>query len=577
MVKDSASLRNELRRIDGAGYKAYKGIRGEYRFPSYTLTIDHIQGDPFASPSRIRVLFPIKNALFPEEFLDNNLKQIALSDFIGRKFKKGIYQFGRGIRGTGRGGLIWIEAGGQKILARSSVVIVGGNIEVRFRVGLPARGRRILGQEAISIFFTELPKIISFALIYDKREYNSIKNFVELFVDVAFLRDMLSEKGLVSFIGNDSLLPRKSGISDLPLSRDEAVLFKSPESLKVEFSLPSGKRICGMGIPKGVTLIVGGGFHGKSTLLRAIELGIYTHIPGDGREYVVTDPRAVKIRAEDGRNIEKVDISSFINNLPMGRPTIDFTTTFASGSTSQAANIVEAMEIGTRVLLIDEDTSATNFMIRDFRMQKLVEKEKEPITPFLDRVRGLYERYGISTVLVLGGSGDYFDKADTVIMMDEYLPRDVTDKAKNIVNLYPLNRDIEPINALKNPMSRIPLSSGFNFLKGRKIKIDNKGEDIIVIGQETIELDKVEQIVDHTQTKAIAYIIYYLVKSGIINNYRTMKEVMDIVDITLEKDGIDVFSPFSYPIGDMSSVRKYEVAAAINRLRTLKIKQKEVI
>ncbi len=577
MTAKDLSLKEKLKKIDGAGYKAYKEIEGEYHFPSYTLFIDHVQGDPFAPPSRIRISVSLDKTSFPEEFLKTKSRRVALSDFIGRKFKKGIGLYGKGIRGTGKSGLIWIEAGGQKVFERSSVTIFSETIEVRFRVGLPARGRRIRGDIATSIFFTEIPKIVLFSLFYKSEEYQKIKNFVELFEDIEYIRENLSSKGLVSFIANGALLPRRSGISDLPLPQKDAILFKSPSSLVTSFSLPSGRQISGMGIPKGVTLIVGGGFHGKSTLLRAIESGIWNHIKGDGREYVVADFHTVKIRSEDGRNIEKVDISPFINNLPMGKTTIDFSTTFASGSTSQAANIIEAMEAGAKVLLIDEDTSATNFMIRDLRMQKLVTKDKEPITPFLDRVRQLYLEYGISTILVLGGSGDYFDKADTVIMMDEYLPFDVTQKAKEIAISYKLHREEEVEGEFPKPRERILLTEGFNFLKGRKLKIDSKGKKIIIIGNETVELDKVEQIYDVTQTRTIAYIMYYLVKNGIINNYRSVKEVLDIADRVINEKGLDAFSPFRYPVGDMSIVRRYEVVTAINRLRTLKIKQKEVI
>ena len=157
-----------------------------------------------------------------------------------------------------------------------------------------------------------------------------------------------------------------------------------------------------------------------------MELGIYSHIPGDGREYVATDPKAVKIRAEDGRFVEKVNISPFIKSLPLLRDTLRFSTDNASGSTSQAANIMEALEMGARVLLIDEDTSATNFMIRDRRMQELVQKAHEPITPFIDKVRQLYQDQRVSTILVMGGSGDYFEAADTVIWMNNYRPFAVT-------------------------------------------------------------------------------------------------------------------------------------------------------
>ena len=101
-----------------------------------------------------------------------------------------------------------------------------------------------------------------------------------------------------------------------------------------------------MGIRKGITLIVGGGYHGKSTLLKALEAGVYNHIAGDGREFVITDDTAFKLRAEDGRSITGVDISPFIKNLPNKKDTVHFSTEDASGSTSQAANLMEALESG---------------------------------------------------------------------------------------------------------------------------------------------------------------------------------------------------------------------------------------
>ena len=165
--------------------------------------------------------------------------------------------------------------------------------------------------------------------------------------------------------------------------------FVSPSSMEVTLNLPNHGPLKGMGIPKGITLIVGGGYHGKSTLLEALELGVYNHIAGDGREYVITESDAVKIRAEDGRSIKSADISLFINDLPNGKDTCCFYTEDASGSTSQAANVMEAIETGSRLLLIDEDTSATNFMIRDELMQRVVKRSQEPITPFIERVQWL--------------------------------------------------------------------------------------------------------------------------------------------------------------------------------------------
>ena len=219
----------------------------------------------------------------------------------------------------------------------------------------------------------------------------------------------------------------------------DCVAFSSPDSLRVSMELPHKGKITGMGIPAGITLIVGGGYHGKSTLLNALELGIYNHIAGDGREYVITDITAQKLRSEDGRFIKDVDISLFINDLPNKKDTYRFSTEDASGSTSQAAGIVEGMEAGSRVFLLDEDTSATNFMVRDSFMQQVISREKEPITPFLERAEDLFEKAGISTILVAGSSGAFFHIADTVIQMDNYVPVDITRKVKALCASYPLN------------------------------------------------------------------------------------------------------------------------------------------
>jgi predicted ABC-class ATPase len=324
-----------------------------------------------------------------------------------------------------------------------------------------------------------------------------------------------------------------------------------------------------MGIPAGVTLIVGGGYHGKSTLLRAVERGVYNHIPGDGREWVITIPEAVKIRAEDGRRIEKVDISPFIQNLPFGIDTTSFSTEEASGSTSQAANIIEALEMGARLLLIDEDTSATNFMVRDVRMQQLVHKEKEPITPFLDKVRQLYEELGVSSLLVVGGSGDYLDVADTVIMMDEYRPREVTAQAKEICRQYPTMRRPEGGGSFGTIRNRVPLPESFQPLRGGKTKVEAKGLHTIVFGRENILLQHVEQLVDPSQTRAIAAAILYVARK--YAGKLTLREAIEQVIRDIDRHGLDILSLRPYPAGDYARFRPLELAAAINRLRTLKV------
>jgi len=573
-VLGSSSLFDTLRRIDGREYKAYRDVRGVFRFDGYTLYIDSVQGDPFAAPSRVRIVADASFCRIPEEFYSNRSREIALRDFLTRSFARAIRKFCRGRRGSGKSGVVSIDTPGQEILERTSCLIREGSVEVRFRVGLPAAGRRILGREAIDIFFKELPAVVEASLRYSSLDASALKRHVEVNEDQDYLRAQLTSLGLVAFVADGSVLPRRSGVDDRPMVASngrKVVSFRSPDSLRVRVTLPNSGDVSGMGIPEGVTLIVGGGFHGKSTLLRALERGIYNHIPGDGREFVVTREDAVKIRSEDGRSIVCVDIRPFINNLPFGTDTSCFTTENASGSTSQAANIVEALEIGSRLLLMDEDTSATNFMIRDERMQELVAKEKEPITPFLDRVRQLYTECGVSTVIVMGGSGDYFDVADNVIMMDCYLPYDVSERVKDIVSRMHSGRKVEVEGKFGEITSRVPLRESFDPSRGkREVKIDAKGLKSILFGRLSIDLSAVEQIVDISQTRAIGDIIHYYSLHHAGKEY-PLREGLERVMKEINEKGMDILSP--YKEGDYAACRIYEVASAVNRMRSLKVRQ----
>lgn len=569
-MKTEQTLDEKLHRIDGRGYKAYKEITGEYQFTGFTLLIDHVQGDPFAAPSRIRVRVDRKTSGLPQAFSANQSRKIALCDYLTRIFYKNCFKYSQGNRGTGKSGLIVVDRPGQEILESTAMVLTGHWIEVRFFMGLPAKGRRIAGRDAAIMFSKELPEIVKTSLFFNRLNPSDLKTHIEMAEDTDALRDGLDDLGLVGFVANGALLPRTSGIDPAPLTKERAFRFQSPDTLQADIMLPNSGCITGMGIPKGVTLIVGGGYHGKSTLLNALELGIYNHIPKDGREMVVAASSAVKIRAADGRNVVKTDISPFINNLPFERDTTSFSTKNASGSTSQAANISEALEVGARVLLLDEDTSATNFMIRDHRMQKLVTKDKEPITPFIDKVRQLYDEKDVSTVLVMGGSGDYFSVAHQVIQMTAYIPEDVTQKAHHIARAHTSGRRIEGGDAFGETKKRIPIPEGFNPYHGKhRIKISAPRLDEILFGKTLINIGDVEQVVHMSQTRGIAYALHYAIQY--MDGKRTLKEVVDRVTADIKDKSLDILTP--YVTGDIAYFRKFELAAAINRMRTLMVGQ----
>lgn len=568
-------LARKLEAINGRGYKAYRDIAGSYQMSGFILYVDHVQGDPFASPSRLRVRVPQARAGFPATFWANRIRRVAAADFLTREIAASLRRYVRGNRGTGKSGLIAVDEPGQEILERTSVVLEPEFVEARLVAGLPAAGRTILGREAAAMFFTELPRVVEASLLYQNIDREAMAEHVDLAEDQEYVRQQLENLGLVAFVGNGAVLPRASGVSDRPLPRERAVAFQSPPSLEVEVMTLHHGAVRGMGIPKGVTLIVGGGYHGKSTLLRALERGVYPHIPGDGREWVVTDPAAVKIRAEDGRRVERVNITPFITNLPFGQDTEAFSSEDASGSTSQAANIMEALEVGCRVLLVDEDTSATNFMIRDARMQELVSKDHEPITPFVDKVRLLFADYGVSSIIVAGGSGDYLDVADTVIMMEAYQPRDVTSRAQEVAARYPTGRRPEGGQRFGTWSPRVPATNGLEPLRGNRVKLEAKGTDAILFGRETILLGAVEQLVDTSQTRAIAEAIHYAARRY-VDGRRSLPQVLEKVMADIEQEGLEVISPFrgQHP-GDLARPRIFELAAAINRLRSLRIQTRK--
>jgi predicted ABC-class ATPase len=556
------NLRKKLQALDGKSYKAYKDIEGSFSFPNFVLSVDHVQGDPFATPSRISVRVDASRAAFPEDLWQSEVRRVALEDFIGRAVKRGICQHVKGRRGSGGSGEMHVSTSGQQVLVRNAVSVNAEFVEARLTIGLPAEGRRAAGRQAIAMLLDELPKVVDAALYHSNLDAKRVRQHVESVEDQDALRHWLSDAGLVAFIADGSLLPRASGVDDRPLTRD-ALRFETPESLARTVTLPNAGELRGLGIPHGITLIVGGGFHGKSTLLHALERGVYNHIPGDGRERVATLENAVKVRAEDNRSIAKVNISPFIDRLPFGRDTVSFSTENASGSTSQAANIIEALECGTKLLLIDEDTSATNFMIRDERMQALVATDKEPITPLLHRVRELYEQHSVSSVIVMGGSGDYFDVADTVIMMDAYEPRDVTNEARALAD--PNKKYQNASIPFGMHTTRRPGADVLNPARGnREVKINSREVDDLLYGEHKINLTHVEQLIDIGQTRTIGLMIYYFAQRYAADCENLVSGLQQVMS-DAEQQGLDIFS--DYKVGNLALPRLHELAAAINRIR----------
>ena len=596
-MNTATELRTKLKSIDHRGYPAYKELKGQYNFGDYTLSIDHVQGDPFASPSRLSVLVKKEKAGFPAEYYDTPAKRITLQDHLTRLFGRWVAGGSFQAKGSGKSGLMTVSRCGQQVLERTAMRVQDGDVTLRFEAGFPANGRIINARELEKMLFDILPDCVRKSLYYVKIDQEKLKQAIWLCEDQQYIRQSLSEKGLCAFIADGSVLPRESGVSEKPMKG--AVTFLSPESLRASLNLPHRGEICGMGIPKGITLFVGGGYHGKSTILQALQNGVYNHIAGDGREYVITDSSAFKLRAEDGRSITGVDISPFIRNLPNKKDTVHFSTEDASGSTSQAANLIEALESGSGLILIDEDTSATNFMVRDKLMAQVITSGEEPITPFIDRVRGMYEDLGVSSVIVAGSSGAFFHIADTIIQMKEYMPIDITGRAKQAAAAYDKAAEYKGLpegegtsggSIADERSGRTDTRTGgkaesaqfpaFNrkrcpepdmaLRKDDRIKIRTTGTSELSLSRENVELRYLEQLKDQEQTAALAYLLKYA-QFKMMDGKKDLRQIGDMLEEQLDRKGLESLFERGDVAAQLARPRKQEILACINRYRRLKI------
>ena len=550
-------LKELLNRLDSKSYNSYKEIKGRYSFLNYTFEVLRVQGDPFAAPSLFSVEIDLKKYGYPKDLYDNPSKKVAFEDYTLRNLNILFLNLGKR-SGSGKSGQLNILSPKQEILKRSAVEIIEDTLIIKFYGGLPANGRRIASQGAINMIFNEIFKI-SERLKITNIDLEKLKQHIATNLKSDSIRRALKKENLIVFIENNSHLARISSIDDRALKK--GIPFYTPKSMKVTLHLDNGDTVIGMGIKKGITVITGGGFHGKSTLLTSIEKGVYNHIKGDGREGVITQRDTVKIRAEDGRWIGGLDISNFINNLPHKKDTHNFTTANASGSTSQAANIMEALELGATTLLIDEDTTATNFMIRDRKIQELISHSKEPITPFIERIESMRDS-NISIIIVVGGLGDYFSMADKVVMLDEYNLLDVTEKAKIISQTF----EISNVKGIKEKFIISPRKLSSQKTKklftSDRCKVKTRELDELLIDKENIDIRYLEQFVENGQVRFTGEIIRKIFSH---NKNEVFKNILK--DLQEQIDKTNLSKLLKNNSGDLVEARKYEIGGAITRLR----------
>ncbi|MBT5550120.1 MAG: ABC-ATPase domain-containing protein [Nitrospina sp.] len=559
-------LIDQVSSLDGRGYKAYKNLQGKsFSFGLFQLTFEHVQGDPFAAPSRLTIKIELTSAGFSSSHTNTTLRKLALEDHLLREVAHHVQHCRGKIKGSGRSGEVAVQAPGQKIIRRSGMQIKNDALILTLFAGLPGDGRRVLAKECVKLLSEVLPPVWEESLLVKFLDMNQVQKALETLEDYSVLNQLLNQNHWASFVADGSLLPRASGISDLPLEKG-GMIFSAPKELSTEIHLPHSGKICGMAIPLGITLIVGGGFHGKSTLLKALQDAVYPHVTGDGRERIATQPTAVKIRAEDGRSVQPINVSGFMDNLPLVDSTENFSTVSASGSTSQAVNILEAIEADSSLLLMDEDTCATNFMIRDARMQALIASDQEPITPLIDRIEELHKSFGVSTLLVMGGSGDYFDSADQVIAMDSFQPRLVTARAKQIVQENPGTRKIEAPSPLPKVASRIRDISKLDFSRGKKpCVIQTQGLISLILGRTEIDVRYVEHLVEHGQLELCGWILKQLKGMRETDTDVSNSDAIKIILDDIANGELESVAPFNN--GLLALPRHQDVMAVLNRLR----------
>lgn len=596
-MRSDRDLQHELERIDRRGYPAYKDLRGQYDFGDFVLSIDHVQGDPFASPSSMSVRVPNEVLHIPAGLWDEVHRRTALEDVLLRRFSRALAACSMRAGGSGKSGVLATTCPGQEVLARSACEVDGGSVTFRFEAGLPAHGRTVDGRAAAKMLLDFVPQCVERTLFVDDGLLDQAWAAVDLADDQHAAREQMEAADLVAFVADGSILPRESGVSQRPL--ESALAFEAPAEQRVVLDLPHRGKVAGMGIKRGVTLIVGGGYHGKSTLLRALQDGVYNHVAGDGRELVLTDATAVKLRAEDGRAVSGVDISLFIRDLPDGRDTSRFSTVDASGSTSQAAATVEAYEAGARALLIDEDTSATNFMVRDALMEAVVAREFEPITPFVERVRDLWERAGVSSIIVAGSSGAYFSVADVVLQMDRYRVHDITAHARAVCA--ELAAPATPraarfaLPAGNRAIAVSPVAPGTDSARGdrggrddrggrgarggfggrgagrgardNRIKVRTCGCEELQVGQGSADVRLVEQLVDSCQARALAQLVRVGAQTGILVQGKPVAKAVDELMALLDRESWRALAEHDYVACGLALPRPQELAAVLNRWR----------
>ena len=568
-MKDRKEFFNLLAEIDGKPFAEYERLLGDFDFARYVIKCSKIEITRDAENPVFNIRVPQSIAELPGHLYDSPVRRTALEDYLVRNLcavTERIARFNES--GWARRNILIAEPG-QKILPRTAVIVTKEYIDARIRIALPykvyATGERLVDAEmARKVFFEDLPEVVSSSIFCCNLDLDEAEEFVNGMEDADRVRQTLSTLGLVSFVGEGSLLAREPN-SDLP-DYERIAPFEVSESAQTEIEVPNSGKIIGLGIPVGLTVVLGDAANGRKDFMSAIAAGVFNHIPGDGREAVVTVSDAVQIEVDRGRSVQEVNITPFLSEAEDGNPA-SYSTRSADSFISQAAGTIEALEVGARVLIFDENTSASAFLTTDARVAALL--GSTPRASLAQRARQIVDELGIS--LVIGGENlvaEYIPLADTVLKVEDFQVTNITEEAKA------LNLALPPEAAAVNlgPMlgrSRWIMPSSIDAAVGNKdVVIEAVDLKAIQFGRSVIELDSVPQIADESQTLTLGLLLYYAKLRYMQEGY-PLREMLDMIDRDLSSEGLGTISRDLR--GDLARPRRYELAAALNRLPTFRV------
>ena len=557
------ALYQKIRTLNGKNYGLYKSLADKpWDFGDFALEFLHVQGDPYAPASRVVIKANLSMLGYVGEWGGSFERRLALSDFLHRKLSRLVKE-----KYPDKDAAIVFDTAGPEMLVRNSLWIDNGELRACLQVRLPGDGRKIQAEVAAEILTMVLPDLVSAGLYYSKSDEAALQEHFRVLAERKEILAQLETRGLCAFVPDGAVLPRASGLSELPL--EGAVPFTAPEQMAVTLNV-CGREIRGMGIPKGITVITGGAVHGKSTLLQALTRAVYPHIPGDGREGIVIDESALRVGVEDGRSVRGTDLSQFVRDLPGGVSTKNFNTLSASGSTSEAANLLEAMEAGSRAFLIDEDSSAVNFLIRDVRVRKLLGDDREPLIPLTDRIREISAQ-GYSFILVAGACGDYLDLADNIVIMANYKAEcakssqspESQQSTAAVSSARPFVGYMQPLQKSVRPTSAVE----------RQVKVKLSGDTLLQIGFLVSDTSRLNTLVDKQQRLGAGFVLLNLLQNAASNSESSdASNAGDSVAVTIQKlyEKIQNVGFRNLPQGmsrEMSLPRVVDIACVAFRLR----------